>query len=89
MAQNFQPTQAILTNVSDLTAIVANAVSTEFDKKFSTDNEKLYTINQVAKRLGKAHQTITRLVKDGFIEATASGLISERAIKHYLNASLK
>lgn len=46
---------------------------------------KVYTINQVAKMLGKAHATISKLTKRGIINTTKSGLITEEAINEYLN----
>lgn len=46
---------------------------------------KLYTINEVAKRLGRAHETINKLVKSGVIRSTKDGLITKSAINDYLN----
>lgn len=56
----------------------------EAEKSRKKEHEKLYNINQVAKRLGKAHTTIKKLVMAGYIESTASGLITEAAINKYL-----
>jgi 16S rRNA U1498 N3-methylase RsmE len=49
-----------------------------------TQSEKLYTINQVAKRLNRAHATIKKLVEQGVLSATVDGLISEKSINNYL-----
>ncbi|PKP33272.1 MAG: hypothetical protein CVT99_02130 [Bacteroidetes bacterium HGW-Bacteroidetes-16] len=46
---------------------------------------RLFTINQVAKMFGKAHVTIKKLVGNGTIRSTKSGLIPEDAISDYLN----
>ncbi len=57
----------------------------EFDKeKEKRMPPKLYTINHVAKMLGKAHGTIKKLVFQGDIRSTKSGLIPEDAIDEYL-----
>lgn len=45
-----------------------------------------YTINQVAKRLSMAHNTIKKLVKAGVIKATANGRITEDAINDFLES---
>ncbi len=55
-------------------------------KEYETkkDSTKLLSINAVAKKLGKSNKTISRLVRDGFIKTTKSGLISESEIEIYL-----
>ncbi len=57
----------------------------EFEKeKAANSPDKLFTINQVAKRLGRSHATISKLVKNGLIHSTKDGLIPESAINDYL-----
>jgi len=53
-------------------------------EKVLYQREKLFTINKVAKRLGRAHATITRLVGEGLLKTTPDGLISENSINEYL-----
>jgi hypothetical protein len=48
-------------------------------------SEMLYTRNEVAKRLRRAHSTITKLIEQGILKATSDGLISEKAINDYLS----
>lgn len=75
----------IITETSELKNLIKSAIrEVEQEKIDLRKKEKLYTINQVAKRLGKAHPTITKLIKAGYIETTASGLITEAAIEKYL-----
>lgn len=50
-------------------------------------SDKLYTINEVRKRLGKAHATIKRAINAGYIKTTKDGLISEAALNDYLQKS--
>lgn len=57
----------------------------EYDAEKSKDKgERLWTINQVAKRLGKAHATIKKLVANGLIRTTKDGLIPESSLEDYL-----
>ena len=56
----------------------------ETEKKAAQRSDTLYTINQVRKRLGKAHKTISNLVQKGLLKTTIDGLISEDAINEYL-----
>jgi len=74
----------ILTTKQELEQSI-KSVLVEYDKeKASKLPEKVYTINQIAKMLGKAHATIKKLVKNEFIKSTKDGLITESAINEYL-----
>lgn len=46
--------------------------------------EKTYTVNQVRKRLGIAHETLTKRIKQGLIRVTSDGRISENEVECYL-----
>jgi hypothetical protein len=46
--------------------------------------EKVYSINAVSKMIGKAHATVKKLVKAGYLKTTADGLILESSISEYL-----
>ena len=75
----------VITTSKDLKNLVKQAiieVKTEEEKK--RQGQKLYTINEVARRLGKAHNTIKKLCLAGVIKTTKSGLITEAAIEEYL-----
>ena len=76
--------EIILTSKQDLAQTI-KSVLIEYDKEKAANTPgKLYTINQVAKTLGKAHATIKKLVLNGTIKSTKSGLITEKAINDYL-----
>lgn len=47
--------------------------------------ETLYSVNEVSKRLGRAHRTIKNLIEQGVLKTTSDGLISEKAINDYLS----
>lgn len=76
--------EIILTTKQDLVRIIRVALIEHDDEKASKLPEKVYTINQVAKILGKAHATIKKLVEKGYIESTKDGLIKGSAINEYL-----
>lgn len=54
-------------------------------EKARGNSEKLFSINQVSKRLGMAHATIRKLVNSGIIKATRDNKISEKSINEYLD----
>lgn len=74
----------IVTQKEDIVDILKTAM-TEIEKEKNGDMpDKLYTINQIAKRLGRAHETINKLVKRGMLRTTKDGLITESAFREYL-----
>jgi len=77
-------TAIIVTQKNDIKEIIKTAISEIEKEKEALRPDKLYTINQVAKRLGRAHDTINKLVKNGVIRSTKDGLITESAINDYL-----
>ena len=48
------------------------------------DNQHLYTINQISKKLKKSHATVSKWVATGLLKTTASGLISEQSVNDFL-----
>jgi len=56
-------------------------------KRKRLENIKLFTINEVAKRLHKSHSTIKKLCSSGIIRTTKSGLIEESSIEEYLHGN--
>jgi len=79
-------TAIIVTQKAELKEILKAAINEIEKEKESTRPDKLYTINQVAKRLGRAHETINKLVKKGMIRSTKDGLITASAINEYLGS---
>jgi len=84
-----QNTPILLVQGEQLVSLIAEAVEKGLSKinGIQPNADKLYTINQVAKRFGKAHRTIKNLVKDGTIKTTKNGQISESALQAYLTNS--
>ena len=46
--------------------------------------DNTYTVNQVRKRLGISHETLTKRIKAGLLKTTADGRLSEASINEYL-----
>lgn len=79
----------VLISVNELESIMDKALEKAEMKKLNLQNEKvqletLFTINQVARRLNRAHRTIKKLISQGVLRSTPDGLISELAINDYL-----
>ena len=74
----------ILTTKQELTKALKNVLIEYDNEKAAKQPEKVYTINHVAKLLGKAHATIKKLVDNKIIRSTKDGLITESAINDYL-----
>lgn len=74
--------------VSETKQLLKDAIHEElilFEKEKAKGNsEKLFSINQVSKRLGMAHATIKNLVKKGILKSTKDFRISEKSINEYL-----
>jgi len=80
--------QLVFPDLAEIKIVVKAAIlELEAEKAKSKESDKLYTINEVRKRLGKAHSTIKKLVAKGMIKTTIDGLISEAAINEYLQKS--
>jgi hypothetical protein len=81
-----QNTPILLVQGEQLVSLIAEAVEKGLSKinGIQPNADKLYTINQVAKRFGRA---LKNLVKDGTIKTTKNGQISESALQAYLTNS--
>jgi len=67
-----------------LEQIVKKSMNEYENEKRSKEGDRTYSVNQVARRLGKAHATVKKLIEQGHLPTTKSGLITERAINEYL-----
>lgn len=75
----------ILADRNDLKEALKDALKEhqkEIEKK--TEADKLFTINAVARRIGKAHATVKKMIKKGLLKTTPDGLIPLSAINEYL-----
>lgn len=69
---------------SDLKSIIRSTLVDFENEKNQNLEIQLYTINQVAKKLGKAHSTIKKMIEKGVLKATKDNLLSESTINEYL-----
>lgn len=76
--------EIILTTKQELANTIKSILVEYDEEKISKEPCKLYTINQVAKMLGKAHATIKKLVQKEILKSTKDGLIPEKALNEYL-----
>jgi excisionase family DNA binding protein len=74
----------ILGEPSEIKNLIKEALSEHRVTQVEADTIKLYSINEVAKKLGMAHRTIKRLVIGGAIKATKDGRITQEALNEYL-----
>ena len=73
----------------NLRATMLSVLEEHEKRRIEKDSEKkqietLYSVNQVAKRLGRAHRSIKNLITQGLLRTTSDGLISEKSINDYL-----
>jgi hypothetical protein len=80
-------TNIVVIPLDDLECLIYKALQRFDREKTKNQPEKLLTINQVAKRLGKSHSTIKRFVGAGLIKSNKAGLISEQSINDFLKST--
>lgn len=74
----------IITTREDLTSVIRKVLEDFEKEKASKKDIQLYSINQVAKMLHVAHQTIKRAAEKGLIHTAVDGRIPGFAIEEYL-----
>lgn len=75
----------VLLDGEDLKEIIKGALKEFALEQNKNRGEQLYNVNQIARRLGKAHATIKKLIAKGLIKTTKNGLISESSLNEYIN----
>lgn len=75
----------ILTTPDEIESIVLSALKKYEETYLERVNEnKFYSINQVAQMLNRSHTTISKLVANGTIKTTADNRISQSNLDEYL-----
>jgi excisionase family DNA binding protein len=74
----------ILGEPSAIKTLIKEALTEHRVTQVDTDNIKLYSVNEVAKKLKMAHRTISKLVKNGTIRATKDGRVTQDSLNEYL-----
>ena len=76
---------AVLYQKEELKAIIKECLSEHEAETMDKVSEiKSFSINQVAKKLGRHHSTIKKLVKTGQMNATSDHRITSAEINRYL-----
>ena len=75
----------IVTTESAIEKIMERVLDKKLPKPPESDVEKTYSINQVARMVGRSHKKISDLVASGVLKATADNRIFESSIKEYNN----
>jgi ParB-like chromosome segregation protein Spo0J len=67
-----------------LAETMLNVIETWDAKRQEKSNQRSLTINAVAKRLNRAHATITKLVQNGTLKTTKDGRVPETELIRFL-----
>jgi hypothetical protein len=79
------PEIAMVYKKDELKEIIKEALSEHAAKSADKDAEvKSYSINQVAKKLGRHHTTIQKLIKTGQLKSTSDKRITMAELNKYL-----
>ena len=79
----------IITNSSELSKVLSEQLNRllpgAIEKAKTANPEQLFTISQVARKMGKSYDTIKRMVTQNRLKTTADGkYISQAEINNYL-----
>lgn len=72
----------IVTSYTDIKKVINEVLDERFSEKEKAP-EKTYSINQVAKLLGRSHKKICDLVASGLLKTTPDNRIFESSIQEY------
>ena len=75
----------IVTTESAIEKIMERVLDKKLPKPPESDVEKTYSINQVARMVGRSHKKISDLVASDVLKTTVDNRIFESSIKEYNN----
>lgn len=70
-------------NEEELERIISKIMDKRLPQQVADQVEKTYTINQVARLLGRSHKKISDLVANGILATTPDRRIYESSIREY------
>lgn len=73
----------IVTTESSIEKIIERVMDKKMPKSADSPIEKTFSINQVAKLLGRSHKKISALVEAGVLKSTPDRRIYESSIREY------
>jgi DNA-directed RNA polymerase specialized sigma54-like protein len=77
--------EIVLTTKTELAATIHQVLDQREAARKEKENLHSLTINQVAKRLGRANATISKYVAQGLLKTTRDGRIPEVELERFLN----
>lgn len=72
-----------ITDEKELEKIIANIMDKRLPLQIADQVEKTYSINQVARLLGRSHKKISDLVANGILATTPDNRVYESSIREY------
>ena len=79
--------EIIITTKSELAAVIIDVLDKRDAAQKVKENLNSLTINQVAKRLGRANATVKKMVNSGKIKTTKDGRIPEVELEKFMSNS--
>ena len=79
--------EIIITTKSDIAAVIIDVLDKRDAAQKAKENLNSLTINQVAKRLGRANATVKKMVINGVLASTLDGRIPETELERFLSGS--
>lgn len=76
----------LITSKKELAQTLREVLEEKEHENLMKSKTRSFTINQVAKNLGRAHTTIKRFVETGILKTTLDGRIPETELERFLNA---
>lgn len=73
----------IVTTESALEEIIERVFDKKMPKSPDSDIKKTYSINQVARMLGRSHKKISDLVAAGVLKVTSDNRVFESSLREY------
>lgn len=75
----------IVTTESALEKIIERVLDKKMPRLPESNIEKTYSINQVARMLGRSHKKISDLVAAGILKVTSDNRVFESSLREYNN----
>ena len=73
----------IVTTESALEKIIESVLDKKIPRLPDSNIEKTYSINQVARKLGRSHKKISDLVAAGVLKVTSDNRVFESSLREY------
>jgi response regulator of citrate/malate metabolism len=75
----------LITSKKELAQTIREVLDEKERENSMRSKTQSFTINQIAKKLGRAHTTIKRFVEAGVLKTTLDGRIPETELQRFIN----